>query len=156
MCCAPEIAAWVRGEVERPVFLGPDAESDQWVSRVAALAGAPYAVAEKRRLGDRHVELWLPQVEAWSGFTPVLVDDIISTGVTMIETLRQLKAAGWPAPVCVGVHAVFAGDAYQELERAGAARIVTCDSIPHPSNAIALAPSLAAAVREILDRRAHA
>ncbi|MCC7343556.1 MAG: ribose-phosphate pyrophosphokinase [Deltaproteobacteria bacterium] len=150
LTAAPEIAIWVRGEIERPVFLGPDAESDQWVSRVAALSGAPYAVAEKRRLGDRQVELRLPQVEAWSGFTPVLVDDIISTGVTMLETLRQLKAAGWPAPVCVGVHAIFAGRAYEDLSAAGAAAIVTCNTVPHPSNRIDISESLSTALSEIL------
>lgn len=150
MSAAPEIAAWVRGEVERPVFLGPDQESDQWVSRVAELAGAPYAVAEKRRLGDRQVELALPDVEAWRGFTPVLVDDIISTAGTMLETLGQLKAKGWPPAVCIGVHAIFAGKAYQDLSVAGPRAIVTCNTIPHPSNRIDLGESLSQALKEML------
>ena len=54
----------------------------------------------------------VPDVERWREYTPVLVDDIISTARTMIVTVRQLIAAGLQAPVCVGVHAVFAaGDA---------------------------------------------
>ena len=43
--------------------------------------------------------------------TPVLVDDIISTGRTMIETLNHLRAAQMKPAICIGVHAVFAGRA---------------------------------------------
>ncbi len=40
------------------------------------------------------------------------------------------------APVCVGVHAVFAVNAYEDLLAAGASGIYPCDKIPHVSNAI--------------------
>jgi ribose-phosphate pyrophosphokinase len=69
-------------------------------------------------------------------YTPVLVDDIISTGHTMIETIGHLRKLNMKAPVCIGVHAVFAGDAYQELKNAGAKEIITCNTIPHESNTI--------------------
>jgi ribose-phosphate pyrophosphokinase len=85
-------------------------------------------------------------VERWRAHTPVLVDDIISTARTMIETVRHLDRAGLAPPVCVGVHAVFADQAYEDLLRAGAGRVVTCNTIPHASNAIDLAASLADAV----------
>ena len=67
--------------------------------------------------------------------TPVLVDDIISTARTMIETGGHFHCAGLAPPVCIGVHAVFAADACEAL-RAGAARVVTCNTILHTSNAI--------------------
>jgi ribose-phosphate pyrophosphokinase len=80
----------------------------------------------------------------------VLVDDIISTAGTMIETVGRVRRAGLADPVCIGVHAVFASDAYAELLAAGAARIVTCDTILHASNAIALDAPLAAQVRSLI------
>src|SRR5262249_38616457 len=98
---APAIAAWVRREVGRPLLVGPDAESEQWVAAVAALCDAPFLVLEKVRRGDRDVEVSPPDVARHDGRTPVLVDDIISTARTMIATLRHLSAAGAPAPVCV-------------------------------------------------------
>lgn len=50
--------------------------------------------------------------------------------------------------LCIGVHALFAGPAtYAALQAAGPARIVTCDTVPHDSNAIGLGAALAAAVR---------
>ena len=38
----------------------------------------------------------------------MLVDDIISFAATMSEAVRQWREAGWAAPVCLGVHGVFA------------------------------------------------
>ncbi|MGD8326420.1 MAG: ribose-phosphate diphosphokinase, partial [Sphingomonadales bacterium] len=41
---ADAIAEWIKDNIEKPVLIGPDAESDQWVSEVAQKAGAPYIV----------------------------------------------------------------------------------------------------------------
>lgn len=147
---APALAAWIREHVARPVLVGPDAESEQWVRAVAELAVVPHIVLEKVRRGDRDVDVSVPQVERWRDHTPVLVDDIISTARTMTETLGHLRRAGMAPAVCVGIHAVFAGDGYEALQAAGPARIVTCNSIPHPTNAVDLSPSLAAAVEDLI------
>ena len=142
---ANAISRWVKENVENPVLVGPDSESEQWVSEVATAAEAPFMVLEKTRHGDRDVEVSVPQVEEFKEHTPVLVDDIISTARTMIETVGHLKNAGMKAPVCIGVHAVFAGSAYQDLINAGA-EVVTCNTIPHESNKIDLSSILAARV----------
>lgn len=144
---APAIAAWVREHVARPLLIGPDEESAQWVAAVAAPAGAPHVVLRKERSGDRQVRLTLPDLSGWHDRTPVIVDDIVSTARTMTAAVARLREAGLPAPVCVGVHALFCGDALEALQAAGPARVVTCDTVPHPTNAISLAGALAAAVR---------
>lgn len=143
MHAADHISEWIRTNVENPLLVGPDGESEQWVSEVAKNAGSPFIVLTKVRHGDKDVEVSVPHVERYANHTPVLVDDIISTGRTMIETIGHLKAAGMNAPICIGVHAVFAGNAYSELQAAGAARIVTCNTIPHESNAIDISDLLA-------------
>lgn len=148
---APAISTWIRDSVLNPLLIGPDSESEQWVSAVAKDAGAPFLVLEKTRRGDRDVDVSVPDVERWRGHTPVLVDDIISTARTMIETLGHLKAAGLAPPVCIGVHAVFADNAYAELRRAGAGRIVTTNSISHESNKIDITPLLAKGVQSVLN-----
>lgn len=146
---APAVAAWIRASVERPLLVGPDEESEQWVSEVAARVGAPHAVLRKERLGDREVRISIPDLSRWRDRTPVLVDDIVSTGRTMIETVRQLVAARTLAPVCVCVHGIFAQSAYADLIAAGAARVVTSNTIPHPTNAIDLSELIADGVRSV-------
>lgn len=151
---APAVAAWIRAHIDRPVIVGPDSESEQWVSAIGDEAGAPWIVLSKTRRGDRDVEIQVPPLEPWRSHTPVLVDDIISTARTMIETIGHLSAAGYAAPVCIGAHAVFAGDALNGLNRAGAARVVTCNTIEHPTNAIDLTGSLADGVHKLLETNA--
>jgi ribose-phosphate pyrophosphokinase len=146
---APHVADWIRANVREPVIVGPDSESEQWVRDVAARADAPHVVLEKVRKGDASVEIRLPQPASWAERTPVLVDDIISSAGTMIAAAAILKAAGLRDPVCVGVHGIFADDAWRRLHEAGVDRVVTCNTIPHESNAIDIAPAVAAAAEEI-------
>ncbi|MFU8802788.1 MAG: ribose-phosphate pyrophosphokinase [Bradymonadaceae bacterium] len=146
---APVVAEWIAHNIEKPVLIGPDAESEQWVADVALHAGAPHIVLEKVRRGDRDVEVSIPDVVRWREYTPVLVDDIISTARTMIETLGHLDRADMRAAVCIGVHGVFAEGAYEELLEAGALRVVTSDTIVHPSNAITVISGIATAIGRI-------
>lgn len=150
---APAISQWIRDSVPWPVLIGPDAESAQRVGAVAERAGAPFTVLNKVRRGDRDVSVSITDVERWRDHTPILVDDIISTARTMSETVAHLRRAGLTAPICIGVHAVFANGAFQALVAAGPARVVTCSTIGHPSDAIDLSAELCAAVRNIVERR---
>lgn len=143
---APAIARWITGEVQKPVLVGPDAESRQWVAAVADSCGAPFVILEKTRRGDRDVSVSAPDYQ-FNGHSPVVIDDIVSTGRTMVEATKMLRAAGAAAPMCVAIHAVFADAVQDTLVAAGAKGIVTCDTIPHASNRICIADSLADAVR---------
>lgn len=147
---APAIAQWIATEIQHPYLIGPDAESVQWVSAIAEQCGAPFVILEKTRRGDRDVSISTPPSGGWNGHTPVLIDDIVSTGKTMIEATRQLRAAGSAAPMCVAIHAVFADSVLEELVSAGAAGIVTCNTIVHASNRICVAEHIAAAAKSYL------
>ncbi len=145
---APLISQWIRAHVPAAIVIGPDSESEQWVAAVAQEAAAPYTVLDKVRRGDRDVEITLKDLSAWRGRTPVLVDDIISSGRTMIEAVRLLTGAGWPPPVVIAVHGLFADGSEVVLEQAGA-RLVTSNSVPHRTNAIDIAPILVRAIGEL-------
>ena len=143
---SPLISKYISEHITNPLLIGPDAESEQWVSEVARNANAPFIVLEKTRLGDRDVKVTVPQVEKFKDHTPVLVDDIISTARTMIETVRHIKNAGMKSPVCIGVHAVFAGNSFEELKQSGVDKVVTCNTIPHSSNQIEITTLLAESI----------
>lgn len=142
---APLLAAWIEANVERPLILGPDSESEQWVKEIAALAGCPYAIFSKERRGDRDIRLASPDLSPWTGLQPVLVDDIVSSGTTMLEAASRLRDEGFERPVCMAVHALVA-DADAARLGESVARLVTADSVPHPSNRLVLAPLLAEAI----------
>lgn len=139
------IGRWVREHVASPVIFGPDAESAQWVEEIAAEAGCGWAVFRKERRGDRDVRLAPPPFEPYLHCTPVLADDIIASGATMIEAARLLVAAGMRRPHCLAVHALFDESTAAELARVSTA-IATSDSIPSAFSAFALAPLIAEAL----------
>jgi ribose-phosphate pyrophosphokinase len=147
---APCIAEWIRAEVADALLIGPDSESRQWVSHIAQLAGVPFELLEKTRRGDRDVSVSLPRIAAARGRQPVIVDDIMSSGHTIVATLQQLATLALRPAICVGIHAVFADDACAKIMAAGAARIVTCDTIPHETNGIGVVDPVAAACTRFL------
>ena len=146
---APLLAGWIAAHVQRPLVIGPDSESQQWVSAVAELSDAPYRVLRKERRGDRRVAITVPDLGEVADRAPVLVDDIISSGRTMIETIRHLREQGLPPAICLAVHAVFSEEAFGELKKI-AATVVTTNSIPHSSNGIDLASITAHSAGDLL------
>jgi ribose-phosphate pyrophosphokinase len=146
---APAIAAWIQQHVEAPIIIGPDLESAQWVQAVSKLSGADHLVLEKIRRGDRDVSISRPNV-VWGDRTPVIIDDIISTGRTMLGAVEQVVAQGARAPVCVAIHAVFADDVCAKLTAAGASRVVSCNTIGHETNAICIGAAIAETTRSML------
>lgn len=153
LSAAPLLAGWIAREVPDALLVGPDAESAQWTGAVADTAGLPCVVLEKVRHGDREVEVTMRDIERWRGRRPVLVDDIISTGRTLIATSEHLTRLEFPTPVCVAVHAVFSGDAEDMLDEAGLTSLVTCDTIPHRTNRIAVDGLLAGGLAALYARR---
>jgi ribose-phosphate pyrophosphokinase len=139
---APLIAEWITRNEKRAVVIGPDAESEQWVSEVAALARAPYRVLRKERLGDTDVKITIPDLHDVKDRTPILIDDIVSSGRTMIEAARQLRGEGLSLAVCIAVHALFSQETESVL-REVSSRLVTTNSVPHATNEIDLTVSIA-------------
>jgi ribose-phosphate pyrophosphokinase len=144
---APLIAGWIARHVPRALLIGPDAESEQWVAEIARSSGAPYVVLEKVRYDDRKVDITIPDLRRWRDRTPVLVDDIISSAQTMAKTLFHLQRLEAKPAVCIGVHAVFSPGAFETLQTASPAQIVTTNTILHPTNAIDVSELLTNAVR---------
>ena len=124
---APLLADWIGENVKKALVVGPDSESQQWVN--------------KKRLGDHEVEILVPDLSDYAGLAPVLVDDIISSGRTMIETAEALIAQGFPKPYILTVHALFTGSTYWQLNQL-AKDIISTDAVPHETSRIGIAALL--------------
>lgn len=144
-----EISDYIENNVENPLIIGPDSESEQWVKAVAYNINSPYIVLEKNRISDNKVSISIPNLDSYLNCIPVLLDDIISTGHTMLETIKYLKKANMQPAVCIGIHAIFSGSSYKELLDSGIDKIVTCNTINHPSNGIDIASNLSEHIRGV-------
>lgn len=147
LSAAGEIGRLVVARGLQPLMLGPDAESLPWVRAAAAEGGFDFAVCEKTRLGDRRVEVVLPDVPM-QGRAVVLVDDMASTGRTLARCAALALQAGAASVDVAVTHALFVGDALAQLRAAGVREVWSTDAIPHESNRIRLAPLLARALRD--------
>jgi ribose-phosphate pyrophosphokinase len=102
---APLLSEWIYKNVENPFLIGPDGESAQWVKDIAK--DTPYIVLSKVRHEDGHVDITWPMGVNLENKTPVLVDDIISSGTTMVKTIHHLKTLTSIAPICIAIHPKF-------------------------------------------------
>lgn len=145
LSAAPLLGAWIAEHAPGALLLGPDEESLQWARAAAAAGGLDHAVCRKLRHADHEVEVELPGLEL-RGRAVVLLDDVASTGRTLVEAARGALARG-AATVDVAVtHALLVGDALEQLRAAGVREVWSTDSVPHPSNVVSIAPMLARAL----------
>jgi ribose-phosphate pyrophosphokinase len=128
--------------------VGPDEESRPWVSDLAARLELKHAVGRKSRRGDRSVEIAFDDPGLFRGRPVLLVDDIVSSGGTLIACTKALLAAGATAVDAVVTHALFSPQMTQAFRDAGVRSIRSTTSVPHPTNAIPLDGVLADALRK--------
>lgn len=147
---APALAEHIARHVPQPVLVGPDVESAQWVQQAAEVIGAVSGVCHKERLGDRDVQIVLPDL-AVQDRAVVLLDDMASSGRTLAVAARQLLDSGALSVDVAVTHALFADDAVATVRAAGVRHIWSADSVTHDSNAVYLAPLLASGITPFLN-----
>lgn len=141
------LGEFIDKNIKDPIIIGPDAESYQWANSVAKHIGAKAYVLKKRRLGSRKVIINVKGFDI-KGKNVVIVDDIISTGHTMIETIKGIKRANAKGIYCICVHGLFVENAYEKMIKAGAKKIYTTNAIPHKNSKIDVAPLIIRAIKE--------
>ena len=126
----PAIAAGLLMTCIEPVTIvvGPDAESQPWVSNLAAQA----------RRGDRSVEIGFTDPICIAGRPALIVDDIVSSGGTMIACAKALTSAGATTIDAIVTHALFPEQLCHDMIEAGIRSIRSTHSVPHSTNAIVL------------------
>jgi ribose-phosphate pyrophosphokinase len=131
-----------RAKTSAVIVIGPDSESEQWARVVSQELGAPCLILEKERLGDREVTVRgaLPL----EGRTALIVDDMVSTGKTMVEVISLLKKQGISKVDALVTHALLVEGASKRLKDAGLRELFYSDTIPGGEPSISVAPLIAA------------
>jgi len=123
------IADYVKRYISNPVIIGPDEESYKWAERVANMLGVESRILKKKRYSSYHVEVKLNKKIDLSNKNAVIVDDIVSTGRTILETAKILRKLGAKNICCICVHGIFAGNALSKLRKAKV-NVVSTNTIP--------------------------
>ncbi|MGQ9424350.1 ribose-phosphate diphosphokinase [Gilvimarinus sp. F26214L] len=146
---APALAEWLKSRTDL-LLVGPDAESEQWVANIARYSGHPFVIGEKQRYGDRDVVVELPNLGKDTQRTAVIIDDVISSGHTVLKCLQALQAQGVKQLECAAVHGIFADGIDSVLMQSGLRTLATTNTIPHSSNLIDISDLLVPAIQQLL------
>lgn len=113
-----------------PVVVSPDVGGVKRARNFATILQTPLAVIEKHRQTHLRDQLEVLSVSGEvKGETAIILDDIISTGGTIIESANVLKRASARKIIVCATHAVFANDALANLEKSSIDKIFVTDSI---------------------------
>ena len=146
LSAAAQLGRFIAVQVPGAVLVGPDEESGQWVAEAARAGKLEHAVGRKVRFGDTQVQLAFPELEV-RGRSVVLLDDMASTGRTLIGAAREALERGAASVDVAVTHALFNGDALPALRAAGVRHIWSSNAVPHETNAVCIAELLATALR---------
>ncbi|MCD6514524.1 MAG: ribose-phosphate diphosphokinase [Candidatus Odinarchaeota archaeon] len=130
-------------ELKDPFVLCPDQERPEILKPIADRLGTEYDWLEKFR--DRITG----EVKTKEKKLPVkdrdvlIVDDIISTGWTVVNAINILKKQGARDIYVFATHLVFAEGARERILNAGAKEIIGTDSIERDESKVTLAPLIA-------------
>jgi len=149
LSAAPLLGEYLTRNGIKGVLVGPDEESAQWVEQVALASGLDMVVASKERVGDREVRITLP-VHSYKGVAAIIVDDVISSGKTVVEAVHQLLSRGATAVGALCTHALFAPGAEEVMAASGIHSVISSNAIPHRTNQVDISPLLARALRDTL------
>ena len=152
-------ALQARVTVANTVIVAPDLGALRLANRYAAKLDLSVAVCHKRRLSGTEVSVGRI-TGAVAGLRCIIVDDMISTGGTIVESVRALNEAGaLPDHTVAATHAVLVPGALERIAGAGVRQLFVTDSIEPRSDVVpglspvvvSIAPLLATAIRRLLN-----
>lgn len=125
------------------IVLSPGKKGDEMASTASKVLGLDYGVIKtKRDISTGNVEVYIEGVDV-KGRDVIVLDDMISTGGTMVKSILKLKELGARSITVGCVHAVMVDEADKKIISAGADRIVATDSIPNKYASVSIAGILA-------------
>jgi ribose-phosphate pyrophosphokinase len=139
----PALARLLR---ERPIdiLVSPDKGGVERAKRMALLLDRPWFALEKRRIDSDKVELSLPAagIPALAGKHVALIDDVITTGGTIVEAAKLLKRHGVGATSAACTHGLFLRDAFERI-KAVTDEVYSTDTLVNPAEKASVAPDIA-------------
>ncbi|MFH2027919.1 MAG: ribose-phosphate diphosphokinase [Nanoarchaeota archaeon] len=142
----PLIEDYIKKNIKNPVIMGPDWESYKWAQRVAEKIGCEFAIMEKERYSARKVVVKLNKKIDITRKNVVFIDDMVSTGHTLIEGIKNAKKLGAKKVTCFAVHGILVEDALKKLMNVGA-KVITANTIPNDSAKIDISGLVAKALK---------
>lgn len=115
---------------KNPVFVAPDVGSVKAARSFAKRMGAPLAIVDKRRDNPETVEA-IHLIGDVRNKEAIIVDDLISTGGTIVEASKVLYDNGASKIIATCTHGVFSSDSLNRISNSNISHLITTDTIHH-------------------------
>lgn len=119
----PVIARYFKNKVN--VVVAPDKGAIEMAKKAANIIGCQYDYLEKTRISSE--EVYIEKKEGIEG-SILILDDIISTGGTMVKAVEMIKKKADEIYVAC-IHGLFIGNADERILKAGCKQIISTDTI---------------------------
>ncbi len=160
LMAAPTLCNYLKNEKlegDRIVVVSPDAGGVPRAETFAKRLKSTLAVIIKRR-PEPDVSEVTHIVGDVQGKVAVVVDDMISTGGTLVKAAEALRRRGATDVYTLATHGIFAGDAIAQFERSEINRVIVTNTIPRTIDSakvehLTIAQILADAIKRITSNR---
>lgn len=136
----------VNMSLQDTVLLAPDDGALKIVKPAAERFGLPYDYLDKTRISGDEVTI-APKSMDIHGRDVVLMDDIVSTGGTISEAIKLLKAGGAREVHVACIHAVLVRNALLRMNNGGMRSMLSTDTLEKATSKVSVAPMIAGALQ---------
>ena len=146
----PAIADYISnmGFDDKPVILAPDKGAQNFAKEIAEILDTDYDYLEKVRLSPEVVETKTKNISV-DNRAVVIIDDIISTGGTIVNAIEILKQQGATAVDVYCVHPVLVNDAVLKINAAGADNLQATNTLKSEVAGISVAKTIANHIKSL-------
>ncbi len=143
-------------KIPNPIVVSPDAGRATTAEKLANYLDSPFAIMIKKR--PKHNESVITHIIGEvEGQTPIIIEDMIDTGSTIINVVEGLKERGANDAYVCATHPILSGDAITRLDHPNVKELVVTDTImlpdghPEKYKVLSTAPLLSNAIRIIME-----
>jgi len=123
------IMDYISKKYKKPMIVGPDEESYQWAKQIAEKIKADVAILKKTRYSPKKVKVKIESKIEIKNKEVIIIDDIISTGKTILKTIEHIKKNNPKSISVIGIHGIFADKITYEKIRKNTKEIATTNTI---------------------------
>ncbi len=138
---------YIAKNYKNPVIIGPDDESYQWAQSIANKINASAAVMHKNRFSSNKVRVHLNKDINLEKKDIIIIDDIISTGHTILEAIKTIKKYKPKSIDVISIHGIFADKRVYDEIKQNTRNIITTNTILNKHSKIDVSELIVKALR---------
>ena len=143
----PELAKYFKKlKIKKPFVVSPDTGGSSRAKKFASLLNTDFITLKKsRNRNTGKVQIQSSKVDV-HGRDLIVIDDIISTGGSIIKATQFLKKQKCKRVFVACTHGLFVGDAERKIKKAGVSKIISTNTIPRSTSKVDIAGVIAKSI----------